>query len=108
MIKWNEFVSGAKKVLNKAVIKVSEVADCAADSIKTETLKIKLCERYEELGRIVYSGIKDEKADKEKIGNKIDEIEAIASKISAIKEKKRKKEDDDTAEACEENIADNA
>lgn len=103
MAKWEEIVSGTKKTLGKAAIKVNEMADCAADSIKLESLKIKLCERYEELGRIVYSGMKDRKADKEKINAKIDEIEALIADIDAIKEKKkcRNTVTEDSAEASE-------
>ena len=43
MAKWEEIVSGTKKTLGKAAMKVNEMADCAADSIKLESLKIKLC-----------------------------------------------------------------
>ena len=91
MANWDEFVSGTRKTFNKAAIKVNEVADCAADSIKIETLKIKLSERYEELGRIVYEGMSAGKADKEKISEKVDQIEAINAEIEALKEKKKKK-----------------
>ena len=45
MVNWNEVMSGAKKTFAKAAVKVSEVADCAADSIKLEGLKIKLAEK---------------------------------------------------------------
>lgn len=91
MANWCDIVSGTKKTFNKAALKVNEVADCAADSIKIEALKIKLSEKYEELGRIVYQGMSEGKADKEKIGEKVDQIEALNADIEALKEKKRKK-----------------
>ena len=91
MANWNEFVSGAKKTFNKAAVKAGEVADCAADSIKIETLKIKLSERYEELGKIVYEEMKAEKADAEKVSEKAAEIDALLEQIEELKQKKSKK-----------------
>ena len=99
MANWCDIVSGTKKTFNKAALKVNEVADCAADSIKIEALKIKLSERYEELGRIVYQGMSEGKADKEKISEKVDQIDALNKDIEALKEKKKKRADQNVAEA---------
>lgn len=101
MANWSEFVSGAKKTFNKAAVKVGEVADCAAESIKIEGLKIKLSERYEELGRIVYEEVKSEKTNAARVGEKAAEIDELLAQIEAIKEKKKNKKSDKNVENTE-------
>ena len=91
MANWNEFLSAAKKTFNKAAVKVNDFADCAAESIKIEALKIKLSEKYEELGRVVYEEMRAEKADAEKVGEKAAEVDDIIAKIEALKESKKKR-----------------
>jgi len=91
MANWDEFVSGAKKTFNKAAVKVGEVADCAAESIKIESLKIKLSERYEELGRIVYEEVKSEKTNAARVGEKAAEIDELIAQIEELKAKKKNK-----------------
>jgi hypothetical protein len=91
MASWDSFVSGAKKTFNKAAVKAGEVADCAAESIKIESLKIKLCEKYEELGRVVYEEMKAEKSDAGKVSEKTAEIDALIAQIEELKAKKKNK-----------------
>ena len=98
MANWNEFLTGAKKTFNKAAVKVGEVADCAADSIKLEGLKIKLAEKYEELGRIVYEEVKSSKTNAARVGEKAAEIDAIIAQIEELKVKKNGKKSGETAE----------
>ena len=88
MVNWNEFMSGAKKTFTKAAVKVGEVADCAADSIKLEGLKIKLAEKYEELGRIDYEEVKSSKTNAARVGEKAAEIDALLAQIEELKAKK--------------------
>lgn len=95
MANWEEFVSGAKKTFNKAAVKVGEVADCAAESIKIESLKIKLSEKYEELGRIVYEEVRSEKTDAARVGEKAAEIDELIAEIEALKAKKKSKKSDE-------------
>lgn len=103
---WNEFLAGAKKAFNKAAVKVGDLADTAADSIKIETLKLKLCEKYEQLGKIVYeemtSSASNPNADK--AADKAAEIDALHAQINALKERisKRKDVKEETEEAAEE------
>jgi hypothetical protein len=94
MANWNEFLSGAKKTFNKAAVKVGEVADSAAESIKIEGLKIKLAEKYEELGRIVYEEVRSSKTNAERVGEKAAEIDALIAQIEELKAKKKKKKSD--------------
>lgn len=89
MANWDEIVSCAKKTFNKAAVKVNEVADCAAESIKIESLKIKLSEKYEELGRIVYEEVKSEKTNAARVGEKAAEIDELLAQIEELKAKKK-------------------
>lgn len=94
MTSWESFCADVKKAFTKASVKVGEFADGAADSIKAETFKLKLCERYEELGKIVYSELKSgngSPATAEKAAEKINEIDSIMEMIEALKGKNTKK-----------------
>ncbi len=101
---WNEFLAGAKKAFNKAAVKVGDFADTAADSIKIETLKLKLCEKYEQLGKIVYeemtSSASNPNADK--AADKAAEIDALHAQINALKERINKRKDVKEEEPAEE------
>ena len=88
MANWDEFVSCAKKTFNKAALKVNDAADCAADTVKIEAVRIQLCERYEQLGRMLYADMKAGTADKEKINEKIAEIDAFIEKMAMLKERR--------------------
>ena len=109
MSSWDEFISSAKKAFNKAAVKVNDLADTAADSIKIESLKLKLSQKYEELGKIVYNEMKSstDDASAEKAADKAAEIDAINSEIEALKAKKEKKrsasEKAETEQKAEEN-----
>ena len=94
MVNWNELVSGAKKTFTKAAVKVGEVADSAADSIKLDGLKSKLAEKYEELGRIVYEEVKSSKTNAARVGEKAAEIDALLAQIEELKAKKNGKKDE--------------
>ncbi len=110
---WNEFLAGAKKAFNKAAVKVGDFADTAADSIKIETLKLKLCEKYEQLGKIVYEEMTSPTAvaNAEKAADKATEIDALHAQINALKERINKRKDakeepeEKTEEKAEENAA---
>ena len=94
MANWNELVSGAKKTFSKAAVKVGEVADSAAESIKIEGLKIKLAEKYEELGRIVYEEVRSSKTNAARVGEKAAEIDALLVQIEELKSKKSNKKEE--------------
>ncbi len=96
MANWNEIVSSAKKTFNKAAVKVNDFADCAAESIKIEALKIKLSEKYEALGKVVYDEMKADKANADKVGEAAAEVDEIIAKIEALKESKKKRCEKDT------------
>ena len=75
--------------------KLGDFADTAADSIKIETLKLKLCEKYEQLGKIVYEEMTSPAAvaNAEKAADKATEIDALHAQINARKERINKRKD---------------
>ncbi len=102
------FVSGAKKAINKAALKVNDLADCASDSIKIEGLKLKLSEKYEELGKIVYNEMATGTFT-ENSAAKAAEIEALLKQIDALKAKKaERKAKSEEAEEAEETVTEEA
>lgn len=93
MANWNEFLSSAKKAFNKAAVKVNGFADSAADTIKIESIKLKLSEKYEQLGRLVYNEMKAEAGNPnaEKVAEKAAEIDALHDQINSLKARKNKR-----------------
>ena len=69
--------------------KVSSDAENAEETLKCKELKIKLKEKYGELGRIVYEEVKSSKTTAENVGKKISEIDALLVEIVEFKEKNK-------------------
>ena len=86
---WNEFKADASKVASKVATKTGEIADTATAHIKLQTLKLKLCEEYEKLGRLTYKSAKtDEATDTAAQIAKIDALRNEIQKLAdAIKNK---------------------
>ena len=76
---WEEFKSDAGKLLSKAAVKAGEITDAAAARIKLQSLRLKLCEEYEKLGRLVY------RANRESLdlSDKINEVTVAVDKLRA-------------------------
>ncbi len=105
MSNWDEFLSSAKKAFSKAAVKVNDFADTAADSIKIESLKLKLCEKYEQLGKIVYEEMNAEveNPNAQKAAEKAAEIDALHAQIASLKERiNKRKSEQASAEETEE------
>ena len=84
MSSWNEFKADASKVASKVATKTGEIADTAAAHIKLQTLKLRLCEEYEKLGRLTYKSAKtDEITDP---AEQIAKIDALRDEIQHIKD----------------------
>ncbi len=84
MSSWNEFKTDASKVASKVAIKTGEIADTATMHIKLQTLKLRLCEEYEKLGRLTYKSAKtDEITDP---AEQIAKIDALRDEIQHIKD----------------------
>ncbi len=103
MANWNEFLSSAKKAFNKAAVKVNGFADNAADTLKIESLKLKLSEKYEQLGKLVYNEMKAEAGNPnaEKVAEKAAEIDALHEEIKALKARKDKRKSEKEEAAAE-------
>lgn len=54
MSSWDEFKNDASKLASKVAVKTGELADAAALRLRQQSLKLKLCEEYEKLGRLTY------------------------------------------------------
>ena len=80
---WNEFKADASKVASKVATKTGEIADAATARIKLQSLKLKLCEEYEKLGRLTYKSAKsDEVTD---TAEQIAKIDALRDEIQKLK-----------------------
>ena len=80
---WNEFKADASKVASKVATKTGEMADAATARIKLQSLKLKLCEEYEKLGRLTYKSAKsDEVTD---TAEQIAKIDALRDEIQKLK-----------------------
>lgn len=103
MANWNEFLSSAKKAFNKAAVKVNGFADDAADTLKIESIKLKLSEKYEQLGKLVYSEMKTEAGNPnaEKVAEKAAEIDALNEEIKALKARKDKRKSEKAEAAAQ-------
>ena len=83
MSSWNEFKADASKVASKVATKTGEIADAATARIKLQSLKLKLCEEYEKLGRLTYKSAKsDEVTD---TAEQIAKIDALRDEIQKLK-----------------------
>lgn len=55
MSSWEEFKTDASKLASKVATKTGELADAAAMQVRRQTIKLRLCEEYERLGRLTYA-----------------------------------------------------
>ncbi|MBQ9080308.1 MAG: hypothetical protein IJY27_04465 [Clostridia bacterium] len=77
MSSWNDFKADASKVASKVAVKTGEIADAATAHVRLQTLKLRLCEEYEKLGRLTYKSTRaDEPIDTADQIAKIDDIRA--------------------------------
>ncbi len=104
---WEDFKTDATKIASKAALKAGEVADAATARLRIQGIKLRLCEEYEKLGRLVYKSQKENSENPEKssiIIAQIDKLRAEKKKIeNEIKTRKEahQPESEQTAEGCE-------
>ena len=94
--KFQNFMNSAKKAGKKAAAKTAELADTASMNIKLQGLKVKLSEKFEELGKLSYnklSGIgeitaepTDDSAELEKVDDTVDKIAGLVDQINKLYE----------------------
>ena len=97
MAKWDEIKTDASKVASKVAAKTGELADATAARIRLQSLKLKLCEEYEKLGKLTYKSVKTSKETGTE--QQIAKIDAIRLEMKQIKDKlealKQKEEDEE-------------
>lgn len=103
MANWNEIKVDASKVASKVAVKTGEIADITATRIRLQSLKLKLCEEYEALGRLTYKSVKTKQsADTQDRIAKIDairlEMKQLKNKLEALKQKNDSEDVDTSAE----------
>ena len=112
------FIKSAKKATKKAANKTMELADIASLNVKLQGLKVKLSEKFEELGKLSYkklSGIGEISTDEateaesdatvDKIAELVEQIDKLYEEISClkseIKSRKAPKKPDNESETSE-------
>jgi hypothetical protein len=101
MANWNDIKSNVGRAANKAFKKAGELADVASLNFKLKSLKAKLSDRYEKLGRLTYKQLKTEISQAEAISEVIAEIDALREEGKELKQKidEAKKEKENSAES---------
>jgi len=84
MSKWDDFKNHVSKATKKAAVKTKDFADVATLKLKLKGMQIKLCEEYENLGKLYYSFEVDKEENQLLINDKIEEITSIKVEISAL------------------------
>ena len=82
---WKEFCAGINKVANKAAVKIEELSDSASLYMKEKSLDVKLCQAYEDLGRLYYEQLDGAVGKADKIDECVKEIDRLKLEISEIR-----------------------
>lgn len=83
MADWNEIKHDLERTVNGVGRELTKLGNTAATKLKLNSLKVELCELYEELGRISYKKLRDENSND--IGDIADLLKKIDDKIKLIK-----------------------
>lgn len=102
MSAFNRFCKKAKKAAVKVGDKAGEMMQSVSRSVKIKSLEMRVDEKYEELGKIVYQDLYvDESLEDQKL-QVIAEIDALFAEIAVLKEET----DEDVEDIDEEELAD--
>lgn len=95
MADWNGIMHDIEKTVNGVGRELTKLGNSAATKLKLNSLKVELCELYEELGRISYKKLRNEQSND--VGDLAELIDKIDGKMKLIKklesETGRKNED---------------
>lgn len=101
MSAFNRFCKKAKRAAVKVGDKAGEMMQSVSRSVKIKSLEMRVDEKYEELGKIVYQDLYvDESLEDQKL-QIIAEIDALFAEIAVLKEEK----DEDVEDIDEEELA---
>ena len=96
---WKEFCASINKVANKAAVKIEELSDSASLYVKEKSLDVKLCEAYEQLGRLYYDQLDGAVGKADEIDERVKEIDRLRREIAEIRaqaEQNKKKGEEPT------------
>jgi hypothetical protein len=103
---WKEFCAGINKVANKAAVKIEELSDSASLYMKEKSLDVKLCQAYENLGRLYYEQLDGAVGKADKIDECVKEIDRLKLEIGEIRvqaeQNKKKNEAESETPAADE------
>ena len=102
---WKEFCAGINKVANKAAVKIEELSDSASLYMKEKSLDVKLCQAYENLGRLYYEQLDGAVGKADKIDECVKEIDRLKLEIGEIRVQAEQNKKKNEAE-CETPAAD--
>jgi hypothetical protein len=83
---WEDLKNDAGKIASKAAVKAGEITDAAASRIKLQGYKLRLCEEYEKLGRLVYKAHKNGADAFAGAADVLSEIDRLRSAIKKIED----------------------
>ncbi|MBQ8207803.1 MAG: hypothetical protein IJZ89_03610 [Clostridia bacterium] len=97
MSKFENFMNSVGDVCEKAVKETAKLTDVAATKVKIKAEEARLCDRYEALGKVAESYLRDKDVIPEQIAAALDEITKVKDKIASLEaelaEKKAKHEE---------------
>ncbi len=101
MSAFNRFCKKAKRTAVKVGDKAGEVMQSVSRSVKIKSLEMRVDEKYEELGRLVYQDLHIEENLEDQKLQVIAEIDALFDEIAVLKEDK----EEDVEDIDEEELA---
>lgn len=85
MSRFNRFCAKARRAAERVADKAEELVDSAARSVKVRSLEMRIDEKYEDLGRVVYRDLHtDEVLEEEKL-ELIAAIDALYDELALLK-----------------------
>ena len=105
MSRFNRFCAKARRAAERVADKAEELVDSAARSVKIKSLEMRIDEKYEDLGRVVYRDLHtDEVLEEEKL-ELIAAIDALYDELALLKGEPVDEESEETEEAEAEEAA---
>ena len=105
MSRFNRFCAKARRAAERVADKAEELVDSAARSVKIKSLEMRIDEKYEDLGRVVYRDLHtDEVLEEEKLAL-IAAIDALYDELALLKGEPVDEESEETEEAEAEEAA---
>ncbi|MBE6604712.1 MAG: hypothetical protein E7639_03280 [Ruminococcaceae bacterium] len=85
MSRFNRFCAKARRAAERVADKAEELVDSAARSVKIKSLEMRIDEKYEDLGRVIYRDLHtDEVLEEEKL-ELIAAIDALYDELALLK-----------------------